>query len=229
MSRALRLFAAFSLVLACSSAMAQMGGPMSGRPTSAGAPPGDELPSSSAVDKPDVAARKAFNAGVKSVNKARDYESNAQKAATPDKKANALEKESDALEKALDQFTEALKNKSDMYEAWNYACYVHLRLGAFAEAVDDCNHGLELKPDTLPAVENRAEAYLALDRLAEAKAAYMDLFNHQRPLADQLMGVMQQWILQHRQNANGVRPGDVDAFDQWVRERDGIAKQAASL
>ena len=84
----------------------------------------------------------------------------------------------DAYSKALDQFTEALSNKSDMVEAWNNVGYVHLRLGAYRESIDDYNHALALKPDLLEAIEHRAEAYLAVDRLDDAKAAYMDLYNH---------------------------------------------------
>ena len=229
MRRSPPILLALAACLASVAATAQMGGPMSGRPTGGGAPPGEGIESTPAVEKPDVAARKAYNAGLKSVNKARDYEATAQKASTPEKKAAALEKENDALNRALDQFTEALTHKSDLEEAWNYACYVHLQLRAFGEAVDDCNHDLDLKPDSASAILYRAQAFLALDRLSEAKAAYMDLFNHERNLADQLMAAMQQWIAGHRQDPAGVRPADVDGFDHWVRERDGIAKQTASI
>jgi hypothetical protein len=104
-----------------------------------------------------------------------------------------------------------------------------LRLGAYGESVDDYNHTLALKPDLPEAILHRAEAYLGLDRLDEAKSAYVDLFNHERPLADQLMLAMQQWLTVHRANANGMRAADVDAFDKWLQERDGIAKQTASL
>ena len=111
----------------------------------------------------------------------------------------------DAYGKALDQFTEALSNKGDMYEAWNKVGYIHLRLGAYSESIDDYNHTLALKPELLEAIEHRAEAYMAVDRLDEAKAAYMDLFNHDRPLADQMMVTMQTWLESHRAAANGMR------------------------
>jgi hypothetical protein len=68
-----------------------------------------------------------------------------------------------------------------------------------------------------------------VDRLQDAKAAYMDLFNHARPLADDLMSAMQKWLTDHRSNANGMRASDVAEFDKWLQERDGIAKQTASL
>ena len=205
----------------------QMPGGRGGMSQPGATQPGADGPQQS-TEKPDAAAKKAFNAGVKSLNRAREFEEAASKATNPDKRAGALEKVGDAYSKALDQFTEALSNKGDMVEAWNYAGYVHLRLGAYSESIDDYNHTLALKPDLLEAVEHRGEAYMAVDRLDEAKAAYMDLFNHSRPLADQLMASMQKWLEIHRAAANGMRAADVDSFAKWLQERDGIAKPTAS-
>jgi tetratricopeptide (TPR) repeat protein len=205
------------------------GGMGGGRPGQGSIDPGGELPiSSTATEKPDAAASKAYKAGVKSLNKAREFEDVAAKAPNADKKAAAQEKVNDAYGRALDQFTEALSNKGDMVEAWNGAGYVHLRLGAYSESIDDYNHALRIKSDLLEAVEHRAEAYMAVDRLEEAKAAYMDLFNHDRPLADQLMAAMQAWLDSHRVAASGMRPADIDSFGKWLTERDGIAKQTAA-
>jgi hypothetical protein len=39
---------------------------------------------------------------------------------------------------------------------------------------------------------------------------------------------MQKWLESHRAAANGVRTADIDSFDKWLQERDGIAKQTAS-
>jgi hypothetical protein len=191
--------------------------------------PGEEIQSTPAVDKPDAAATKAYTAGKKSLAKAKDFETAAAAAQNPDKRSNALEKMGDAYNRALDQFTEALSNKGDMYDAWNQVGYIHLRLGAYAESIDDYNHTLALKPDLYEATFHRSEAYLAIDRLEDAKGAYLDLFNHARPLADRLMVSMQSWLAVHRTDSNGMRAADVDAFDKWLQERDGIAKQTASL
>jgi tetratricopeptide (TPR) repeat protein len=199
-----------------------------GRPSTNIVPSGDENPAP-APEKPDAASRKAYAAGMKSLGKAKEYEAAAAAATNPDKKAAALEKMGDAYNRALDQFTEALSNKGDMVEAWDHVGYIHLRLGAYPESVDDYNHTLALKPDLYEAIEYRGEAYLGVDRLDEAKSAYMDLFNHTRPLADQLMGAMQKWLAAHRLSPNGMRAADVEAFDKWLTERDGIAKQTASL
>ena len=57
---------------------------------------------------------------------------------------------------------------------------------------------------------------MAVDRLDEAKAAYMELFNHDRRLADQLMAAMQTWLESHRTAANGMRSADIDLFGQMA-------------
>ncbi len=206
-----------------------MGGQgMGGRPSGMSRP-SEEIQNTPAVDKPDAAATKAYTAGKKSLAKAKDFENAAAAAQNPDKKSKELEKMGDAFNRALDQFTEALSNKGDMYDAWNQVGYIHLRLGAYEESIDDYNHTLTLKPDLYEATFHRGEAYLATDRLENTKAAYMDLFNHVRPLADRLMMSMQNWLTMHRTDAGGMRAADVDAFDKWLQEREGIAKQTASL
>src|SRR3984957_14385732 len=182
------------------------GMPGGGRPGMGQSQPGGDIPSTPQTEKPDAAAKKAFKAGMKSLGKARELEEAAAKATNLDKKADAMDK----------------------VEAWDNVGYIHLRLGAYNESIDDYNHALALKADLLDAVEGRGEAYMAVDRLEQAQAAYMDLFNHSRPLADQLMASMQKWLESHRAAANGMRAADIESFGKWLQERDGIAKQTAS-
>ncbi len=120
-----------------------------------------------------------------------------------------------------------LRNRDDV-DAWNQVGFIHLHFGAYRESLDDYNHALAIKPDLEEAVAHRAQAFLAQDRLEDAKAAYMELFNHARPFADELLEQMQAWVKSHRAAASGVRQGDIDSFDKWVTERSGIAKTAAN-
>jgi tetratricopeptide (TPR) repeat protein len=191
--------------------------------------PQSEIPSAPIEIKPEKAAAKALNAATKSMAKARELEDELAKSTDPDKKARLREKLEDQYGRALEQYTEVLRNKNEMYEAWSQVGFIHLRFGAFRESIDDYNHALALKADLPEAIERRAEAFVAVDRLDEAKAAYMDLFFHARPLADRLMMDMQAWVQAHRAAANGVRVADIDAFDKWLQEREGIAKTTASL
>ncbi|HEY2685553.1 MAG TPA: hypothetical protein VGI93_18725 [Steroidobacteraceae bacterium] len=229
-ARTLRsLLLASALTLTAQGALAQVYGPP---PITGGGPgriPDEEgAPPTQVQEKPDKAALKAYKAGMKSLDKARELEDFIAKTTDADKKNKALEKLGDTYGQALDQFTEVLRNKSDTYDAWNKVGLIHLRLGAYRESIDDYNHALALKSDLPEAVVNRAQAFLATDRLEDVKSAYMDLFYHNRPLADQLMVSMQAWLTRHRSAAEGVRPADIDAFDKWLTERNGIAKTASS-
>ncbi len=191
-------------------------------------PQQEEIPSAPAEIKPDKAAAKAYAAGMKSMQKAHELEETIAKATDPDKKAKAQSKLEDTYGNALEQFTEVLRNKNDMFDAWNKIGFIHLHFGAYRESVDDYNHALALKPDLQEAIEHRGEAYMGTDHLDEAKAAYMDLFFHARPLADQMMAAMQSWLQSHRAAANGMRAEDIDAFGKWLQERETIAKTTAA-
>jgi hypothetical protein len=204
------------------------GGGMGQRPPGAGAMP-DEPPSASSSEKPDVAVKKAMKAAAKALDKAKALEADAAATSNPDKKAKDMERVSDEYNIALDAFTEALSNKGDIVEAWDQVGYIHLRLGAYRESIDDYNHTLALKPELMEAIEHRAEAYLAVDHLDEVKVAYMDLYNHTPDLAAQLMAAMQKWLTEHQTGSSGPRSSEIDAFTKWVNDRDGIAKQTASL
>jgi hypothetical protein len=212
-----------------------MGGGGMGQPGQGGRPGGassmpDEAPSSSSsAEKPDVAVKKALKVATKALDKAKALEAEAAATSNPDKKARDMDRVSDQYNIALDAFTEALSNKGDIVEAWDQVGYIHLRLGAYREAIDDYNHTLTLKPELMEAIEYRAEAYLAVDHLDEVRIAYMDLYNHTPDLAAQLMAAMQKWLAEHQADSRGLRSSEIDAFAKWVNERDGIAKQTASL
>jgi tetratricopeptide (TPR) repeat protein len=206
------------------------GGGMGGRgqvPPGAGGMP-DEPPTPQ-EDKPDVAVKKALKAANKALDKAKALEVDAAASKDPDKKAKDMDRVSDQYNIALDAFTEALSHKSDLVEAWDQVGYIHLRLGAYREAIDDYNHTLTLKPELMEAIEHRAEAYLAVDHLDDVKVAYMDLYNHTPDLAAQLMVAMQKWLAVQQADPAGAHNAEAAAFGKWVSDRDGIAKQTASL
>jgi hypothetical protein len=58
-----------------------------------------------------------------------------------------------------------------------------------------------------------------LNRIADAKSAYLTLFASNRKLAASLLSAMQQWVGAH---------ADAE-FASWVSERSAIASQTASL
>jgi tetratricopeptide (TPR) repeat protein len=178
---------------------------------------------------PADAAKSAYNAGVRSIKKAQDYESDAAKAPNPEKSAKALDKAHENYSKALEQFIDAVSQQPQMYQAWNYIGFANRHLGSYDAALSAYAKALELNPAYPEAIEYRGEAYLGLNKIDEAKEAYMTLFRESRALADELMTAMRRWTDARRKDAQGVAPEDVEGFSKWVDERSGIAAQTASL
>jgi len=178
---------------------------------------------------PEDMAKRAYNSGVGSLKKAQEYDSDAAKAANPQKSAKALDKAHQYYSKALEQFIDAVSQQPKMYQAWNYIGFANRHLGSYDAALSAYAKALELNPTYPEAIEYRGEAYLGLNKIDDAKEAYMTLFRESRSLAGELMTAMRRWSDARRIDAQGLAPEDVEAFSKWVDERAGIAAQTASL
>jgi len=88
---------------------------------------------------------------------------------------------------------------------------------------------LQMAPASSEAIRYRAEAYLGLNRLTDAKQAYMHLFVHDRTASNVLMKTMKTWVEKHRARPAGSDSAAIDAFDAWVRERDALASAVVNL
>jgi tetratricopeptide (TPR) repeat protein len=174
-------------------------------------------------------AKSAYNAGVRYIKKAQDYDAEAAKASTPEKAAKAHDKGQKAYHDSLGSFIDAVGADPKMYEAWNYLGFANRHLGNYEDALSSYAKALEINPNYPDAIEYRGEAYLGLNQIEEAKGAYMALFSASRPLADELMAAMHRWADARRQDAQGLSSADVEAFTKWIDERSGIAAQTASL
>jgi tetratricopeptide (TPR) repeat protein len=178
---------------------------------------------------PEQLAVADYNSGVRELGKAKDHEADAAKAATDEKKAKALEKARKAYGNALDEFERAADENPAMYQAWNYIGFCQRHLGDYEAALTAYSHALEVNPAYAEAVEYRAEAFLGLNRIEDAKGDYMRLFRDVRPLADELMAAMHRWVEDHQHDSKGVSSEDLASFAKWVDERTAVAQQTASL
>ncbi len=188
---------------------------------------GGSMPAARA-QSPEEQAKNAYNEGVRAVKQAKKLEEDLAQA-KEEKKAKLSERVSKQYEKARSYFAGAVAKQATMHEAWNYVGFTSRKLGEYDKALAAYDEALRLKPDYAEAIEYRGEAYVWLNRMEDAKKAYMDLYRDSREMANQLMGVMQQWVTERRANAAGVSAGDIDAFATWVSERATIAQQTASL
>jgi len=178
---------------------------------------------------PAEQARLSYNMGVSSVEKADALGADAARQVDAKKRDKLQVKAADKYNLALRKFTRATELDPTMHEAWNYVGYANRKLGHYQAALTAYDRALNLKPGFAEAIEYRGHAYLGLDRLADAKDAYLALFSSNRTLAAQLLTAMQGWVGEHRQKPSGVDGASLEAFASWVSERSAIASQTASL
>jgi tetratricopeptide (TPR) repeat protein len=131
------------------------------------------------------------------------------------------------FEKSLKDFTNATKLNPKLYPAYNGMGFAYRKTGDYVKALEMYDYAVKLAaPSFFPeAVEYRAEAYLALNRIDDARQAYLDLFAADRKQADILMAAMKSWVAAHQADAGGVAPEAVSEFEKWIGEREGLAKQ----
>jgi tetratricopeptide (TPR) repeat protein len=149
-------------------------------------------------------------------------------------KADALEAKNRAqarkeYQAALKQFETAAKLTPDNYRAHNNLGYSHRKLGNYERALESYDRALRLAPAFSEAIEYRAEACLGLNRLDEAKQAYMHLFVSDRPTSHVLMKAMKEWVAKRRTEPAGIDTATLNAFEAWVHERDTLAASVLNL
>ena len=105
--------------------------------------------------------------------------------------------------------------------------FAYRKTGDYAKALEMYDQAIKMsepKGFFAEAVEYRAEAYLGLNRIDDAKKADLDLFAADRKKADLLMVEMKQWVEQKKTKPAGVDAAAVAGFEKWVGERTEVAK-----
>jgi tetratricopeptide (TPR) repeat protein len=219
-----RVFAVV-LVVAAAAAIQQAsvganGSTMPSAPTGGGS-------SSMPVVTPEQLAAQAYNSGISHKNKGLKLEADAEKA-TKDKE-KILGKAKDEYGKALKDFKKALDLKPDAFQAFNGMGFALRKTGEPVKALEMYDKALALAPGFPDALEYRGEAYLALSRIDDAKAAYLELFAKDRDQAAQLMKAMTDWVAKRQADPAGVDPAAVTAFDTWIKERAKVAALTVNM
>lgn len=178
---------------------------------------------------PEQIAQDHYRNGLRMRDRAWKLEEKAAETDDEAKHEKLLKRVEKQFEAAVREFQSAVRNDARMFQAWSSLGYAQRRLGNYEESLKAYNRSLEIEPGYTEAIEYRAEAYLNLGRLDEAKSAYMILFNHDRERAEELLQAMQEWVETHRENPGDVSASTVDDFAQWVDQRGQIAAQTSAL
>jgi len=175
---------------------------------------------------PEERAIAAYKSGAEPRIKGKKFEDEAamKKGADIEK---TLAKAKSEYQKSLKDFTSAAKFNPQLAPAYNGMGFAYRKTGDYAKALEMYDQAIELaKPKFFSeAVEYRGEAYLALNRIDDARKAYLELFAADRTQADGLMEAMKKWVAAHKTDPAGVSPDAVTGLEKWLDERDGLAKQ----
>ena len=197
-------------------------------PAVAGAEGGSPAPTPSAGmpsmvrQSPEQDAIQHYNRGVALRDKAWGLEKKAAEGPAADR-AKLEEKAGKLFAKAAHEYTTATARNPRLHQAWSDLGYTLRRTGDYDGALRAYNHALAIAPNYLEAVEYRGEAFLGLNRVDDAKQAYLALFAADRAKADKLLAAMNGWVEKRRAEPAGVDPATVDAVATWVGQRAELA------
>jgi tetratricopeptide (TPR) repeat protein len=185
---------------------AQADGPGGYRPKERGAAPVSEQ---GAID--------AYTAGYASILRAEHAENLAAASANDVERKGALSEAQKAYQASLPHFAAALRLDTSMHEAYTYLGYANRKLGRYDESLRAYDQALKINPDTPYAIEYQGEAFLALNRVDEARFNFLRLYAIDQHRAAKLLRAMQAWVA-----TNQAKPPagiDVPALAAWIAER----------
>jgi tetratricopeptide (TPR) repeat protein len=175
---------------------------------------------------PEERAIEAYRTGDEHRVKGRKFEN---EAITKEGKSrdDAAKKAKSEFEKAFKDYKGAAQLNPNLFQAYNGMGYSYRKLGAYPQALEMYDKAIAMAPGFFAeAVEYRAEAYLALNRIDDARKAYLDLFAADRKQADELMVAMKDWAAKRKVDPAGADPAAVAGFEKWLGERGEIAKDS---
>ena len=179
--------------------------------------------------EPGAGGGEPYNDGISYRDKAAKLEKEA--AAEPDaaKAEKLLAKARDRHESSIKPFQAATKKNPALFQAWGSLGYAYRKVGNYPASLEAYGKALEIEPNYTPAIEYRAEAYLALNRLDDVKTVYITLFNMDRPRADELAAAIEKWLEKRKVDPAGIDPSALADFSKWQEERKKLASQTSSL
>ena len=160
-------------------------------------------------------AKDAYNLGLRHRDKAIRLEQEAA-AATGEKAAKKVAKAHKSYDKAIEQFSKAVEHVPGFAEALGCLGHALLQTGRYPEALVAYNQALALGPPYPEAIAERGRVYLGLDKVEQAKGAYLELRRFDRPRAAELMTAMRGWVERRRRDPGGLSQEFIESFAAWI-------------
>ena len=193
------------------------------------APSGSGMTQTGPTMTPAQQAAMRYNHGLKLQKKGDEAEKQAASASDEKKRTKAMESAQKAWGKARQDYEQAVSLDPKNHQAHGALGYVLRKQGNFDASLASYERALQIKPGFTPAIEYRAEAYLGLNRIEEAKADYITLFATDRANADTLAAAMTKWVEEKKKDPKGVEPATIDDLTKWLESRQEIAAKTSAL
>jgi len=178
---------------------------------------------------PEQEAVDHYNAGLKYRDKALALQKEAAQAGSEKERSKLENKAQKEFGKAISELRTATEKNPMFYQACSDLGFALRKTGDYAGALEVYDRAVSLNPAYSPAIEYRAEAYLGLDRVEDAKKAYMQLFPSDRGRADELLQAMKGWVEKRRAEPGTLAPDALQEFSRWVAQREELAGQTPSV
>ena len=178
------------------------------------------------VQEPTAAERaiEDYNRGLKHRDKAWKYEEKAAAAEKEKDRSKNLKKARREYEKAAGKFEAAVDKDARFHEAFSSLGYARRKLGMYQRALSAYDTALNLAPDYAEAVEYRAEAYLALNRIPEAQRAYYRLVGLDDDGAAKLLSAFSGWAAERRATPVAtVTEEQLESVEYWIERKRSTA------
>lgn len=173
-------------------------------------------------------AMMSFNDGVSARDRAWKLEKELATAKDAAAKAKLEAKIVKAYQAAVRAQKNAVRYNPALFQAYGELGYALRKTGDHAAALEAYDKALAIQPGYAEAIEYRAEAYLGLNRIDEARQAYMTLHNGgDAARAKMLADAMTKWLEQRRADPAGVAPEAIEEFATWLTQRTEISRTAS--
>ena len=170
----------------------------------------------------------SFNDGLSARDRAWKLEKELATAKDDAAKAKLEGKILKAYQSAIRAQRNAVRYNPQLFQAYGELGYALRKTGDHAAALEAYDKALSIQPGYAEAIEYRAEAYLGLNRIDEARQAYMVLHNGGDATRAKLLAeAMTKWLEQRRADPAGVAAETIEEFAKWLTQRTEISRTAA--
>ncbi len=164
-------------------------------------------------------ATMAYHQGMRLLTQAAKASERAAEAET-DKQREKLEKRSrSAYEGASKQFLNALRQDSDVFDAYEPLGLAFRRLGRYQEALDIHAIALRRDEESMENFSGWAESLLELNMLGNATQAYTSYAEAGSARAPILMDAIEKWLAAKEADPGDMDPANVERMADWIAEQ----------